>query len=133
MLSSEVTTPEIAVSWGELIDKITILEIKSERLTAVSALANVRKELSLLKAKADHLIGTNSEIPFLKQQLLLVNESLWDIEDKIRKKEAAQEFDAEFIELARSVYRQNDRRAAIKREINTALSSELFEEKSYST
>lgn len=126
-----VTTPEIPISWGELIDKITILEIKRERLTAEMALANVQKELSLLKAKADIPIETNLEILFLKEQLFLVNKALWNIEDKIRQKEAAQEFDADFIELARSVYRQNDQRAIIKREINIALSSELTEEKSY--
>jgi|SRR6476620_888770 len=123
-------TPEVPLSWGELIDKITILEIKAVRLKNPAALANVNKELSLLAARAE-LAMQSPDLPALKKQLTQVNEMLWEIEDKIRAKEAAQEFDAGFIALARSVYQRNDERAAIKRKINTLLSSELIEEKSY--
>ena len=124
-------TPEVPVSWGELIDKITILEIKAARLKNAAALANVNKELKLLAAQADAALKTSAELPALKQRLTKVNEALWEIEDKIREKEAGQEFDAGFVALARSVYQNNDARAAIKRQINTLLSSELVEEKSY--
>ena len=127
---SKLTTPLVQVSWGELIDKITILEIKSVKLKNKEALANVRRELVVLQSRERHSL-TNPKILSLKQKLLMINEKLWLIEDKIRQKEAAQEFDAEFIELARSVYRQNDQRSSIKREINLALSSDLIEEKSY--
>jgi hypothetical protein len=123
-------TPEIPVSWGELIDKITILEIKKGRLKSKSALANVQKELTLLSEKSEPAIA-RSDVQSLKRRLASVNELLWDIEDKIRGKEAKQEFDTGFIELARSVYKCNDDRAHIKREINVMLSSELIEEKVY--
>ena len=124
-------TPEVPVSWGELIDKITILEIKAARLKNPAALANVNKELKLLAAQADAALKTSAELPALKQRLTRVNEALWEIEDRIREKEARQEFDAGFVALARSVYQNNDERAAIKRQINTLLASELVEEKSY--
>ena len=125
MLLSVQTSP------GEFLDKLSILEIKAERITAESRLANVRRELELLRAtwSASPLAGR--DVSVLTAQLRVVNEALWDIEDRIRLKEAAQAFDAEFIELARSVYRTNDRRAAIKRELNVVLGSELLEEKSY--
>jgi hypothetical protein len=123
-------TPEVPVSWGELIDKITILEIKAARLKNPAALANVNKELSLLTTQAEPAMQA-LELPALKQQLTQVNESLWEIEDKIRAKDAAQEFDDGFVALARSVYQRNDERAAIKRQINTLLASDLVEEKSY--
>ena len=123
-------TPEVPVSWGELIDKITILEIKAARLKNPPAVANVKKELALLAAKAG-AAPASGEMTKLKAGLTKVNEALWEIEDKIREKEARQEFDPEFVELARSVYKRNDERAAIKRQINTLLSSDLMEEKSY--
>jgi 3-methyladenine DNA glycosylase/8-oxoguanine DNA glycosylase len=119
------------VSWGEVIDKITILEIKSEKLTAPEALANVRTELALLAEVARDPLAQNSRLAELKAQLQTVNQALWDIEDDIREKEARQEFDEGFIALARSVYRQNDDRAAIKRRINDLLGSGIVEEKSY--
>ena len=124
-------SPEVPVSWGDLIDKITILEIKAARLKNPSAVTNVAKELKLLEAKAAAAFKASDEMPTLKARLTKVNEALWEIEDKIREKEARQEFDADFIALARSVYRNNDQRAAIKREINTLLASDLMEEKSY--
>jgi hypothetical protein len=121
----------VPVSFGELIDKITILEIKSERIEDESKLANVRRELDALNGvwTASPVAGT--DIAALRADLRAVNERLWAIEDDIRMKEAAQAFDAGFIQLARSVYFENDERARLKREINTALGSSLVEEKSY--
>jgi hypothetical protein len=127
-----MSPPEAPVSWGELIDKVTILEIKRKRLKRPEALADVAKELSLPSALADGAIADRADVMSLKRRLAAVNEDLWDIEDRIRLEEAARTFDEGFIELARSVYKRNDERAAIKRTINLALSSELIEEKSYS-
>jgi hypothetical protein len=123
-------SPFVPVSWGELLDKISILEIKAERIAAQPARANVETELAMLSSVAARLAG----VPGLagwKHDLKQVNETLWDIEDRIREKEAASRFDQEFIELARSVYRTNDQRARIKRKINLSLGSQLIEEKSY--
>jgi hypothetical protein len=125
------TTPQVPVSWGEVIDKITILEIKREKLTSPDALANVRTELEMLTAVAREPLIRNDRLAELKAQLQAVNQALWNIEDDIREKEARQEFDERFIALARSVYRQNDERAAIKRRINDLLGSGIVEEKSY--
>jgi hypothetical protein len=125
---SLIQTP---VSYGELIDKITILEIKSRRITEDAKLANVRNELDLLNATWGNSAASQTDIDDERARLLAVNELLWDIEDKIRLKERAQAFDQEFIELARAVYFRNDERAAFKREINLKLGSELVEEKSY--
>ena len=116
------------VSLGELIDKITILEIKQINMTGIK-LKNVDKELKLIK---NILQDTNLEIDIdLINNLKEVNKNLWEIEDNIRIKESNQEFDKEFIELARSVYKENDKRASIKKEINQKYYSELIEEKSY--
>ena len=121
----------IPISFGELIDKITILEIKSERIGDAAKLANVRAELEQLdKTWAAHP-SSRVDIADERGRLKAVNELLWDIEDRIRLKEKAQAFDAEFIELARAVYFRNDERAAVKREINLKLESSLVEEKSY--
>lgn len=121
----------VQTSPGEFLDKLTILEIKSERISDPAKLANVRRELEILRATwaASPLAGR--DVAKLVAELKGVNESLWEIEDRIRLKEAARAFDEEFVELARSVYRTNDRRAALKRELNVALGSELVEEKSY--
>jgi tetratricopeptide (TPR) repeat protein len=124
-------TPEVQVSWGELIDKITILEIKSARIASQVALNNVRLELNLLNETAEKVLHSNTEVTRKKAELTVVNEALWEIEDKIREKEIASQFDDVFVELARSVYKTNDRRAAIKKEINVLLQSKLVEEKSY--
>lgn len=121
--------PHVPISWGELIDKITILEIKAERLTAPAARDNAIRELDLLRQAAGATLAGG--IGNLVARLKAVNLSLWDIEDRIRDKESAKAFDAGFIELARSVYRRNDERGALKREINLALGSDLIEEKSY--
>ena len=125
---SLIQTP---VSYGELIDKITILEIKSRRMTDEAKLANVRNELDLLNATWANDAASRKDIGDERASLLAVNELLWDIEDRIRLKERAQAFDHEFIELARAVYFRNDERAAFKRAINLKLGSQLVEEKSY--
>ena len=125
---SLIQTP---VSYGELIDKITILEIKSRRITDAAKLANVRNELDMLNATWANSAASQTDISDERARLLAVNEALWDIEDNIRLMERAQTFDAAFIELARSVYFRNDERAAFKRQINQKLGSELVEEKSY--
>ena len=123
--------PSVPVSWGELIDKVTILEIKSERLTAETALQNVRQELAALRLFAEEA-GRNPEVAALKAELKRINETLWEIEDDIREKEAAKSFDDEFVRLARAVYHNNDERGRIKRKINVALKSDITEEKQYS-
>ena len=116
------------VSLGELIDKITILEIKQIHMTGIK-LQNVDKELKMLK---NIIQVKNIEIDIdLINELKKVNSNLWEIEDNIRIKESNQEFDKEFIELARSVYKENDKRATIKKEINQKFHSDLIEEKSY--
>ena len=118
----------VPVSLGELIDKITILEIKQIHMTGIK-LKNVDKELKLIK---NILQDTNLEIDIdLINNLKEVNKNLWEIEDNIRIKERNQEFDKEFVELARSVYKENDKRASLKKEINQKYNSELIEEKSY--
>jgi len=121
----------VPISPGELIDKITILEIKSERMTDATKLLNVRTELTLLNEtwRASHYATTDIDAEWAG--LRGVNTQLWDIEDEIRDKERAGEFDGEFIRLARAVYVTNDERAAIKKRINAKLGSTLVEEKSY--
>ena len=120
----------VPISPGELLDKITILRIKAERMQDATKLANVRLELQLLERTWRDACGTG-DVAAEERALQAVNERLWDIEDRIRAKEAARAFDAEFIELARSVYIENDERAAVKKRINLALGSRLLEEKSY--
>ncbi len=123
--------PTVEVSWGELIDKITILEIKAQRLTSPVAVANVRNELSALNRAFEQLKPAPATLDALKQELKSINGALWDIENRTRTKEAAKTFDQEFIELTRSVYLNNDKRALIKRRINELLDSGLVEEKQY--
>jgi len=125
------STPRVPVSWGEVIDKITILEIKALHLKDVRARANVARELELLSAIADPQLAASPELAARKAALRAVNIALWDVEDALRRMEAAGRFDDAFVALARSVYRQNDERAAIKRQINELLDSEIVEEKSY--
>ena len=126
----KLATPFIPISWGELLDKITILEIKDLKISAKNAKQNIRKELKYLLEIAN-LNNMPEEIQSLKIELKNVNLKLWEIEDGIREKELAGEFDRVFIELARSVYRLNDLRAKTKQSINLILCSELVEEKSY--
>lgn len=121
----------VPVSFGELIDKITILEIKAERIADAGKRANVERERTLLEQAWGAAVLSAASTDALRSALRAVNERLWDIEDRIRLKEKAQAFDAEFIQLARSVYFENDERAAIKRRINEHLGSTLIEEKSY--
>jgi Family of unknown function (DUF6165) len=125
---SEIRVP---VSPGELLDKITILRIKSNRMSDAQKLANVRVELRVLEETWSASPYAQADIAADVQALLQVNERLWVIEDEIRDKERAQEFDAEFIRLARAVYVENDERAAIKRRLNLKLGSTIVEEKSY--
>ena len=122
----------IELSVGELLDKITILQIKAERIREQAKLENINKELQVLTAIWDASVYSQSDLKEDLQALKKVNEALWDIEDKIRDKERDQSFDKEFIDLARSVYFTNDERAEIKKVINTKTGSELVEEKSYS-
>jgi len=124
----------VPVSFGELLDKIAILQIKSERMRDPAKLGNVRNELSALERTwmAHPAAGTGGQdVARLRAELKAVNERLWEIEDDIRVKEKAQAFDAEFVRLARSVYFENDERARIKKDINLALGSAYVEEKSY--
>ena len=125
-------SPLIPVSVGELVDKITILRIKKERLSDQSALANVARELEELQKVLDDYIDDSRDVKLFEARLQVVNQDLWQIEDAIRSKEKERCFDSEFIELARRVYVTNDERAAIKRDINIAVGSVLVEEKSYS-
>ncbi|MBJ6979600.1 DUF6165 family protein [Luteimonas sp. MC1895] len=125
---SEITVP---VSFGELLDKISILQIKSERMSDEAKLANVRRELSALEKTWMAHPAAGGDIVRLRAELKAVNERLWEIEDEVRLKERAQAFDQDFVELARSVYLQNDERARIKKAINLALGSGYVEEKSY--
>ncbi len=122
----------VAVSIGEIADKMSILEIKSERIQDPGKLENINKELVMLQNSWESSEYSVKDIENEYQALKIINENLWEIEDKIRDKEAENCFDQEFIELARSVYITNDERAAIKKEINLKLGSELTEEKSYS-
>ncbi|MBT4353337.1 MAG: hypothetical protein HOD13_02120 [Rhodospirillaceae bacterium] len=116
---------------GELIDKITILEIKFEKILDVSKRMNVGRELEALSISLDQNIIISTELAALKLNLKKVNEVLWDIEDDIRSCERKSDFGPIFVKLARSVYFQNDRRAALKKEINVLLGSDIIEEKSY--
>lgn len=128
-------TIQVPVSWGELIDKIAILEIKSERISDAAKLVNVRGELAALAGVRDANLPADqkvlADLATLTADIKKVNEALWEIEDDIRDCERDKDFGPRFVELARSVYKTNDRRAALKRDINTLLGSELVEEKSY--
>ncbi|PLW83667.1 hypothetical protein CWI75_04770 [Kineobactrum sediminis] len=127
-MTDVITVP---VSFGEVLDKITILEIKSERIADPAKVANVRRELEALNGTWAQAVPDESAIADLRAQLKSVNESLWVIEGDIRDQEAAQDFGSRFIELARAVYVTNDQRAALKKAINLALGSRFVEEKSY--
>jgi hypothetical protein len=121
----------IEIAPGELIDKITILEIKLENMTDAAKLANVRHELDVLVSARDAAIPASDDLNYLTGELKRVNTALWQIEDDIRDCERANDFGENFIELARAVYKTNDLRAALKRKINELLDSPIFEEKSY--
>ena len=119
------------ISAGELVDKITILRVKAARIGDVAKEANVRKELAMLEATAAQALPASAEIERLTAELAEVNGALWDIEDGKRDCERRRDFGERFVSLARSVYIENDRRAAIKRAINEAAGSDIVEEKSY--
>lgn len=120
-----------AIAPGELIDKITILRIKSERISDDAKLRNIRTELDILQKTQADAVPQSDEMTRLEGELKAVNEALWDIEDDIRDCERAKDFGEEFIRLARAVYITNDKRAALKKEINLLLGSTIVEEKSY--
>jgi post-segregation antitoxin (ccd killing protein) len=121
----------IETSPGEVIDKITILEIKSERMIEPDKLGNVRTELEMLRAARDAAIGPSGALSALTAELRAVNETIWDVEDELRGCEQAGDFGSRFVQLARSVYKDNDHRAALKRKINELVGSRIVEEKSY--
>lgn len=121
----------VPVSFGEVLDKITILEIKSERITDPEKLRNIRRELEELNRIWRETLTDPDKVSQERQELKAVNEALWEIEDGIREQEAAGDFGERFIELARAVYFTNDKRAALKKKVNLALGSRFVEEKSY--
>jgi len=125
---NSINTP---VSPGEVLDKITILEIKAINIHDPEKQKNVKHELNILLKTWDEHVSPSDEITELKKQLKKVNQDLWNIEDNIRIKESKREFDEEFIQIARSVYVENDTRASVKKAVNILLGSELIEEKSY--
>ena len=126
-----MNSPQIPIPWGELFDKITILQIKLENITSKNALENVEQELKQLQSIFSQYCPKTIETTQLEGDLRQINQQLWGIEDKIRDKERSNSFDDEFIQLARSVYITNDERSRIKRKINDMFGSELVEEKSY--
>jgi hypothetical protein len=121
----------VEIAAGELIDKITILEIKLDQINETAKRVNVRREYELLSAVLQEQVTPGEQLAELTAALKAANEELWHIEDDIRERERAKDFGPEFIALARSVYQTNDRRAALKREINALLQSAIIEEKSY--
>ena len=127
-MTAEIKVP---ISPGELIDKLTILEIKAANISDAAKLANVNVELQLLQDTWRSSAFANANVEAEWKQLRDINKKLWDIEDEIRDKERERKFDQEFIELARAVYVTNDERAAVKKAINTKLGSKIVEEKSY--
>jgi post-segregation antitoxin (ccd killing protein) len=133
VVPSTVPTPSVAIETapGELIDKITILEIKAERIADPEKIRNVRTELDTLRSARDRTILSSDALAALTAELRSVNETLWEIEDEIRGCERADDFGPKFVALARSVYHNNDNRAVIKRKINVLLGSKIIEEKSY--
>lgn len=121
----------VEVSIGEFLDKLTILRIKSERIKDPEKLKNINNELKIIERAWANSPFADTDIAAKLSRLKAINEALWDIEDRIRIKEAQQKFDEEFIKLARSVYLNNDERAEVKRQLNLKLGSDLVEEKSY--
>ena len=122
---------KVEVSNGELLDKFSILKIKLEKISDEFKLINIKNEIDTISKNCEEIIKSDLRLSVIFEELVSVNESLWDIEDKIRIKEKEKEFDSEFIELARSVYITNDIRFTLKNKINTITSSKLVEEKSY--
>jgi hypothetical protein len=125
-------TVKVEISFGELLDKLSILQIKRQRITDPAKVTNITRELEILEDVWSGAFDPDFDVSAEIRQLKAINEKIWDIEDDIREKEHRGEFDQAFIELARSVYINNDERAALKRQINLKLKSGLTEEKSYS-
>lgn len=128
MSNNHVLAP---ISMGELLDKIVILEIKSERMKHEDKLANVKRELESLRTIRPRAVDESQQMQAWEKTLRAANEELWDLEDRIRDKERLGDFGPEFIEIARSIYRSNDKRAHAKKEINLLSGSTIVEEKSY--
>lgn len=126
-----VESVRVEISPGELVDKITILEIKLEHITPIEKRNNIRRELKLLMRRKNEAIPESLVLDRLTIDLKAINRRLWDIEDEIRQHERDQKFDERFVTLARSVYKTNDRRAEIKARINSLLGAEMVEEKTY--
>lgn len=126
-----VLTPMIPVGWGEVFDKISILEIKERKITEPSALRNVKTELEALRGVVGQFCANAVEISELKNELAKINAALWVVEDRLREYEAKGDFCLDFINDARAVYKLNDRRAAVKKQINVMCFSGITEEKSY--
>ncbi|MBX2852536.1 MAG: hypothetical protein KTR15_12420 [Phycisphaeraceae bacterium] len=124
-------TVKVEVGAGELIDKITILQIKSDRITDEAKLVNIRHELDVLTKTRDEQMQDTEELAKLSAELKTINEAIWEIEDDIRECESRKDFGEKFIELARGVYHTNDKRAAVKKQINLLTGSDIIEEKSY--
>ena len=127
----QMSNLKIPISLGELIDKITILRIKSNKINSNEAQKNIRLELEKLEHILNETMSINTNLKNFEIKLSKINQSLWDIEDQLREKEKEKKFDKKFISLARMVYYKNDERAKIKRMINKNFGSELIEEKSY--
>ena len=121
----------VPISVGELFDKITILELKERAIADPARRANVIRERAALEAVRRREVVLTPELEALHAELGAVNRALWEVEDKLRVHERDGAFGADFVELARRVYRENDRRAHIKRQINGLTASEIVEEKSY--
>jgi hypothetical protein len=132
-MAATMADPVVPVSWGELLDKIAILEIKRQRLRSPDAVANIERELAALGPALSALRPPPLGLAELRAALAAVNQRLWAIEDQIREKDANGDFGSGFVALARSVYQENDERARIKRAINLLLGSGLVEEKQYGT
>tara|TARA_B100000427_G_scaffold286680_1_gene260821 strand:- start:1479 stop:1880 length:402 start_codon:yes stop_codon:yes gene_type:complete len=130
-MSDKLNAISIPISPGELLDKLTILEIKLERIKDKEKLTNISYEYDSLKTIVQHDISQSSKLDALYQELKLINGKLWEIEDDIRDCERVQDFSDTFVQLARSVYITNDKRASLKKDINMYLGSQLVEEKSY--
>jgi hypothetical protein len=131
--NTQEAPPRVEVSWGELLDKISILKIKEERITSPAAVANVRRELVHLNGVVSSLPPLPAEVEERRSRLRSINQALWDVEDALRACEKDQRFDPHFVELARKVYVLNDQRAKTKQEINVLMKSGFVEEKEYSS
>jgi phenylalanyl-tRNA synthetase alpha subunit len=124
-------TPMVPISWGELIDKLTILEIKQKYIKSQNQIENIKIEYSYLSLVFKKECKNKKIVAELTKRLKKINQNLWNVEEKIRKKDLNSEFDNDFISLAKKVYKYNDKRSNLKKQINLNLGSEIVEEKSY--